>query len=186
MTDNLLTINIENEYEKSRLIDALPIYNEHYPLLRVKIPEYIGEFSNVELIRNIERLKYTRKKYNAIGLSANQCGIVGRYFVIGTDTIDIVCINPRVIEYSDTFKREPEGCISFPGLYFYVNRNDWIEVEFYDINGQMIRTRFEGITARAFLHELDHLNGILFTDKIGDVALKMARKKQKKLNRRKR
>ena len=75
---------------------------------------------------------------------------------------------------------ENEGCLSFPGLYVKIPRNSWIEVEYFTEEGKRIQTRLEGLSARCFLHELDHMNGIKLTQHVGPVALKMAKQKQEK------
>jgi peptide deformylase len=85
-----------------------------------------------------------------------------------------------VIEQSDEVIREKEGCLSYPGMFLTVPRPKWIVAEFVNENGQAQQMRFEGITARCFLHELDHMNGVKFVDHVGPVAVRMARQKQQK------
>ena len=89
-------------------------------------------------------------------------------------------INPKVIEYG-TNEKGKEGCLSFPGLFLNVDRPEWIVVEYTDENGTVNQTRLEGISARCFLHELDHLNGIKYTTLVKPLALKMARQKANKI-----
>ena len=101
--------------------------------------------------------------------------------MIGTDYFQFVCINPKVIDVSDAIDNSQEGCLSFPGLYLKVPRPISVHAEFMDENGETKRLWLDGITARCFLHELDHMNGIRFVEKIGSVALSQARRKQIKL-----
>jgi peptide deformylase len=129
----------------------------------------------------VKRLKMTMKLYGGIGLSANQCGVFERVFVIGTDHFQIACINPRIIGQAPSTIKAEEGCLSFPGLHVKLDRPDWVEVEFTNEMGELKQMRLEGITARCFQHELDHMNGIRMIDHIGPVALQMARKKQEKI-----
>lgn len=162
-------------------IEPLPVYDENHPMLRQKIPEHQYALPSPVMTKLAKRLKMTMKLFGGIGLSANQCGVFERMFVIGTDQFQIACINPKIINSSAEINKSDEGCLSFPGLYLKIDRPEWIEVEFTNEEGKVQQMRLEGLTARCFQHELDHLNGIRFIDNMKPVALQMARKKQKKL-----
>lgn len=178
---DILTINTGENIVKEEPITPLPLYDENHPMLKVDIPEYKSPLPNKIMTNLVERLKLTMRMYNGVGLSANQCGVHERVFVIGTDYFQMACINPKVIEQSPDLIKENEGCLSFPGLWLKVERPSWIVAEFTDETGATKQMRLEGITAKCFLHELDHMNGIRFVDKVKPVALQMARDKQKKL-----
>jgi peptide deformylase len=77
-------------------------------------------------------------------------------------------------------QKADEGCLSFPALYCKIERPKWVDVEFTNELGETVQTRLEGLTARCYLHELDHMNGIKFTSHVGPVALQMAKNKQQK------
>ena len=162
-------------------VEPLPLYDENHPMLKVQIPEYKFDLTNPLMEMLVKRLKMTMKLYGGIGLSANQCGVFERVFVIGTDHFQIACINPRIIGQAPSTIKSEEGCLSFPGLHVKLDRPDWVEVEFTNEMGELKQMRLEGITARCFQHELDHMNGIRMIDHIGPVALQMARKKQEKI-----
>jgi peptide deformylase len=162
-------------------IEPLPVYDENHPMLKQKIPEHQYALPSPVMSKLAKRLKMTMKLFGGIGLSANQCGVFERMFVIGTDQFQIVCINPKIVNSSSAMNKSDEGCLSFPGLYLKIDRPEWIEVEFTNEDGVVQQMRLEGLTARCFQHELDHLNGIRFIDNMKPVALQMARKKQKKL-----
>lgn len=162
-------------------VEPLPLYDENHPMLKVQIPEYKFDLPNPLMEMLVKRLKMTMKLYGGIGLSANQCGVFERVFVIGTDHFQIACINPRIIGQAPSTIKSEEGCLSFPGLHVKLDRPDWVEVEFTNEMGELKQMRLEGITARCFQHELDHMNGIRMIDHIGPVALQMARKKQEKI-----
>lgn len=162
-------------------IEPLPVYDENHPMLKQKIPEHQYALPSPVMTKLAKRLKMTMKLFGGIGLSANQCGVFERMFVIGTDQFQIACINPKIINSSAEINKSDEGCLSFPGLYLKIDRPEWIEVEFTNEEGKVQQMRLEGLTARCFQHELDHLNGIRFIDNMKPVALQMARKKQKKL-----
>jgi len=162
-------------------VNPLPLYDENHPMLKVQIPEYKSALPNPIMDLLVKRLKMTMKLYGGIGLSANQCGVFERVFVIGTDQFQIACINPRIVGKSPSTIKESEGCLSYPGLYVKIDRPDWIDVEFSTETGELKQMRMEGVTARCFQHELDHMNGVRMTDHVGPVALQMARKKQDKV-----
>jgi peptide deformylase len=75
-----------------------------------------------------------------------------------------------------------EGCLSFPNLWLKVSRHNKITASYLDNAGKPCIIELEGLDARCFQHELDHLNGITFTEYVSDLKLQMARKKQRKLN----
>jgi peptide deformylase len=176
----ILTIDTSAGLTQQEKINPLPVFGEDHPLLRKKIPEYTGNFPAPALVTLAKRLKMTMKLYSGLGLSANQCGVAERMFVVGTDEFQLVCLNPKVLAFGPQGK-DKEGCLSFPGLFLNVERPSWIEVEFTDENGKIHQTRLEGISARCFLHELDHLDGIKYTELVKPLALRMARQKATKI-----
>lgn len=178
----ILTIDTGANVFKEETIEPLPLYGENLPMLSQRIPDYdVRNIPNPLLIKLIKRLKMTMKLHNGIGLSANQCGVFERVFVIGTEHFQIACINPEIIETSETSKREREGCLSFPGLSVTIERPEWIMARYINEEGKQVEVRMEGLTAKCYQHELDHMNGIKMVDHVGPVALQMARDKQKKL-----
>ena len=162
-------------------VEPLPLYDENHPMLKVAIPDYTEALPNFKMEKLIKQLRLTMKLYGGVGLSANQCGVFQRVFVIGHEDFSIACINPRIVGKSPSTKKDNEGCLSYPGLYVNIDRPDWVDVEYTDENGQLVQTRLEGVTARCFQHELDHMNGVRFTDLVGPASLMVARRKQAKL-----
>lgn len=181
MSDDILVINTETEQVKQQTIEPLPLYGEDFYMLKQVMPEYKDVLPNPIMSKLVSRMKMTMRKFGGIGLSANQCGVVARMFVLGTDDFQMVCINPKVNVSSDDDLREDEGCLSYPGMYLKVARPSWIDVEYLDENGQVHQERLNGVTARCFLHELDHMNGVRFVDHVGPVAIRMAKKKSQKM-----
>ena len=178
---DVLTIDTGAGVTYKQTLDPLPLFDENLPMLKMAIPEYKQALPNPIMTNLIKRLHMTRKLYGGIGLSANQCGVFERVFVIGTDHFDLACINPKVVETSADVMKTDEGCLSYPGLYVKIERPSWVQVEFTDENGQTKQTRLEGLSARCFLHELDHMNGKKFVEYVGPVALQTARRKQEKV-----
>jgi len=179
----ILKLNtVDPKYQQEKEVEPFPLFDENHPMMKQRIPEYdITLLPNPVMTHTINRLKMTMKLYNGLGLSANQCGVFERVFIVGNEEIVIVCINPKLIKASDDLIKDNEGCLSFPGLFLKVERASSVEVEYYDYQGKKYNTTFTGLTARCFLHELDHMNGITMDKHVKPLALKMAKEKQGKL-----
>jgi len=105
---------------------------------------------------------------NGVGLAAPQVGVMKRLFIMAIPINGVakhmVCINPMVV----TARRpeiDTEGCLSFPGIKRDVSRARMIKGNYRDQSGRPRSETFEGVAARCFLHELDHLNGVVFLDR---------------------
>lgn len=118
--------------------------------------------------------------HRGIGLAANQINLNAAVHVQMVQQDRIAMFNPQVHEVSEEQVLMSEGCLSEPGLYLKVKRPDMVKASWEDVNGERTGTTLFGMDARVFLHEFDHLQGILFTDRVGSVKLKAARKKQAK------
>lgn len=121
------------------------------------------------------------------GLAANQVGILKRVFAIQLQnhpefSEPFAMFNPFVISQSKEEELGQEGCLSFPNLWLEVKRAQTIEAQYFDKTGKECKIMLSGIDARCFLHELDHLNGVCFTDKVSKLKLNLALKKQRKAN----
>ncbi len=118
------------------------------------------------------------------GLAANQVGVSIQLIVVdmgmGTDKADpIVVINP-VITASDEEILAEEGCLSIPDVFAEVKRAKRVELKGVDLKGNDVRYEVEDYLARAFQHEMDHLNGVLFWDNLGKIKRDLLRRKFKK------
>jgi peptide deformylase len=121
-----------------------------------------------------------------IGLAANQIGLTKRVFVMGSHNIKgfpepFALFNPRILERSTEEVLDDEGCLSYPGLFLKVKRPAWVIAEYQNSKGDVIEARFEGYLAKCFQHELDHLDGICFVDRVSQMKLQLAMKKLKKV-----
>lgn len=137
-----------------------------------------------ELEEQMVKLMYEE---NGIGLAAPQCGIEARVFTIYTRNLQGVTepfavFNPKILATSDEEIQDYEGCLSFPNLMLPVKRPEHVVAEFLDRNNNTCIIRFDGIDARCFLHEYDHLEGKCFTSKVSKLKLDLAIKKQRKRN----
>ena len=107
---------------------------------------------------------------NGMGLAANQIGITKRFFAIGHGSFDVfkkpaIIYNPVLVNADEEQELAQEGCLSFPGLLLQVSRPKIIMVRYQNNKGEFLLSRLEGLEARCFQHELDHLNGITFNKK---------------------
>ena len=107
----------------------------------------------------------TMYKANGVGLAAPQVGILRRVVVIDVGDGLIELVNPEIIA-TEGEQEGPEGCLSLPGRQGYVRRPNKVTVRAQDRNGKFFELTGEGLLARAFCHELDHLDGVLYIDKM--------------------
>jgi len=134
------------------------------PILRKKC-EAIKEIT--EEIKNLGRdMVETMEKNKGIGLSAPQVGELKRIIIVQAENQPRVLINPKIIKKTKETEIGEEGCLSFPGLFLKIKRAKGVETEALNENGEKINFKAEGLPARILQHETDHLDGILFIDKI--------------------
>jgi peptide deformylase len=162
-------------------VKTFALVPENHPALHEILPEF--DFSNPLVQPNefASTLVETCKLNKGLGLSANQCGFKHRVFVMGAGDEYVAFFNPKVISLSDEMVHMDEGCLSYPLLSLKISRPKEIMVEYQDFNGDIRNTKLTGISARCFLHELDHMNGIVYTSRVKPLAFQMAMKKRDKL-----
>jgi len=115
-----------------------------------------------------------------VGLAAPQVGISKRIFIMGNFTKMVACINPKVVSLSEDRIADLEGCLSFPDLFMKVKRPVSCTVQYQNIAGEVIERELVGLESRVFLHEYDHLIGITFDQRVGDLTFKMAKERRAK------
>lgn len=136
------------------------------PILREKakiVPQITPNI--VKLLDNMKETMYASK---GVGLAAPQIGISKRVIVVDVGQGLIELVNPEIIE-SAGVETDAEGCLSIPGVVGEVPRASEIVVKGLNRDGQEVQYRAKGYLARAFQHEIDHLEGILFIDKARNV-----------------
>jgi peptide deformylase len=115
-----------------------------------------------------------------VGLAAPQLGIKKRIFIMGNFIKLVACINPKIVSLSDERENDLEGCLSFPDLFMKVKRPTSAMVQYNTISGELVERELTGFECRVFLHEYDHLLGITFDQRVGDLTYRMAKDKRKK------
>jgi peptide deformylase len=165
----------------------LKLVNQTDPILKDSMPDFDWDNPCMDPRDLEEHMVKLMWEHNGIGLAAPQVGVKTRMFVIMTRNLDGVTtpfavFNPKVLAASEEQESGEEGCLSFPGLFFQVKRPYHVVAEFLDRDKNTCIIRFDGIDARCFLHELDHLDGICFTSKVSKLKLDLAKKKQRKIN----
>ena len=136
-----------------------------HPILHERVKPCSKDLDRPEMSRI---LKENMIHYGGVGLSANQIGIGERVFimVLNMETEEtITCFNPRIIKRYDDNVWCEEGCLSFPDEIINVERPDRIVVKYEDEDKKDHKIKLSGMAARVFLHEFDHLEGIVFTER---------------------
>ena len=136
------------------------------------------------LVTLADNMIETMYSVSGLGLAANQVGISSNFFVIDVGVEKekrepVTIINPVITASEDEILGE-EGCLSIPEVFAEVKRSQHVEVKGYDLKGSELRYEAEGYLARAFQHELDHLNGVLFWDNLSKVKRDILQRKFKK------
>jgi peptide deformylase len=119
---------------------------------------------HARLAKLLDDMAETMYDARGVGLAAPQVGILKRAIVVDVGEGLIEMVNPEIIEKKGEQISPPEGCLSIPNLLGEVRRANWIKVVGQDRHGNPLEIEAEGYLARAFQHEIDHLNGVLFID----------------------
>lgn len=152
-------------------------------ILREQMPLF--DFSNptVDPIQLEKDMLETMYEHDGIGLSANQVGIRARVFVMGhrdSPEAGMAFFNPVVLENTSEIEDLEEGCLSFPGIFVKIKRPTAIKARWQNSRGEIMEGTFEGYECKCFLHELDHLEGIVFKDRVSSLKWSMGSKKSKR------
>ncbi|HDZ54698.1 MAG TPA: peptide deformylase [Candidatus Nealsonbacteria bacterium] len=136
----------------------------------------------------IEKLKKdmveTMIKNEGVGLAATQVGQLKRIIIIQTEKDPLELINPKIIKRSKKTEITEEGCLSFPGLRLKIKRAKEVEISARDKVGLEVQISAQGLQARVFQHEIDHLDGRLFIDRLSFFQRLRIRKELKELMKR--
>ena len=164
----------------------LKLVKPNDPILKTVCEPFNFDKPQVDPLQLALDLRDTLVYNKGIGLSASQVGLPYRVFVAG-DPGDIknikVFFNPRIVDASEERNLIEEGCLSFPGLFMKVKRPATCRIRYADPRGVIDTKSFDGIPARAILHEYDHVDGILFHTRANAFHRGQAHKQKKKLDR---
>ncbi len=141
-----------------------------HPNPQLRVPAQLvdaSRFGSAELKAFAEELADMMVRQDGVGLAATQLGVADRIIVVAMpDTGATVFVNPKIVSRSRwTFDFE-EGCLSVPGVYGMVERHKKVKVKAYTVGGLPVTLSVKGLYAVVFQHEIDHLDGILFIDKV--------------------
>ena len=131
-----------------------------------------------------ENMIETMKNFHGIGLSASQCGVMERVFVMYSNVNKneiIACFNPQILSEGLEMVLMDEGCLTYPGMWLKVRRPDHINCSFEDENGDLQEVTMMGLECRIFQHEMDHMEGTNFTNRVSRLKLNMAKKRAAKM-----
>lgn len=153
------------------------------PILRERMPEF--DFNNpTEDPKQLEKdMLETMYANNGMGLAANQVGKRIRMFVTGSETVPDsgrAFFNPHVIATLEEIEDRLEGCLSFPEIYVKIKRPKAIKARWQNSSGEWQESEFRGYDCKCFLHELDHLEGITYQDRVSALKWALAIKQTKK------
>ncbi|SHJ66258.1 peptide deformylase [Tangfeifania diversioriginum] len=146
-----------------------------------------------DFVQMAENMKETLKNADGIGLAGPQVDLQKSLFVVdttpleggGIEPIEKVFLNPVILNHDDNTTWYSEGCLSIPGIFEEVNRPEKIEVRYRDLNFDWKGETLTGLEARIFQHEYDHLQGILFVDRLNALRRKLIRGKLKQITKHK-
>lgn len=126
---------------------------------------YVTKFDD-RLAMLIDDMKETLAQANGVGLAAPQVGVLRRVVVISIpeEDVELELVNPEIIQQSGN-QEEVEGCLSCPNQWGVTKRPMFVTVKAFDRNGKEFTVKGEGLVARCFCHELDHLDGVLFKER---------------------
>ena len=133
------------------------------PILKTRAALVKGFDGSLE--RLAKDMLATMREQEGVGLAANQVGRLKRILVAAVEDDEYVLVNPVIEEASETTESVPEGCLSIPGIQVEVERPTEITISGQDASGEPIRIEAEGLLARVFQHEVDHLDGVLILDR---------------------
>jgi peptide deformylase len=151
-----------------------------HELLHTQISRFDFDNPPVDPIEFAHLLVENMLHHGGIGLAANQIGQPYRVFAVAAKPV-IVAYNPVIVNTTTETVELEEGCLTFPNLILKIKRPSAIRIRYTLPNGTTETYKYVGMTARIMQHETDHLNGVVFTEHVGPVALSLAKAKARKL-----
>jgi peptide deformylase len=154
-------------------MSTIPIYNCYNPILKQLTTPITEITDEIKALIN-DMFDTVRATSNGVGLAANQVGKSISMFIVDLSDIEeyqdvlnkMVFINPQIISFSEEKNFYNEGCLSVPNFYEDVERPIRIKIEYYDVEMNKIVKEYDGFLARVIQHEYDHLQGVLFFERL--------------------
>jgi peptide deformylase len=153
----------------------LRIVKYPHPSLRASNDEITAEElkdgSIAQLAKEMFKMMYAAQ---GVGLAAPQVGVNKRLMVYNEQgdpkkwLDEVIMVNPKIVEFSDSKEIDMEGCLSFPDMSGEVERSKWIKVEAFNLKGKKMKKKYTGWEARIFQHEYDHLDGVVYIDRLSE------------------
>lgn len=139
-----------------------------------------------QMVDFLESISRTMQYAKGLGLAANQVGRAIRAFSIDLSHFDVlaeptVIVNPEIMEIGGNVVTGEEGCLSFPGLFQTIERPEKVTIKSINLDGKEYFFEVEGMVARVILHEIDHLDGTLFIDKLSPAQRRLIKGKLNKI-----
>ena len=178
--DGTILIDTDTGIQTLENIETFDLVPETDPILKQVLPEFDFDTAPINTTDFASSMVETCKKYNGYGLSANQCGFPYRMFVMGAGEEYVAFFNPVLMKTENEVHMK-EACLSFPGLSLSITRPEKIWVKYQDYTGEWKEAHYVGMSARCWLHELDHMNGIVYTTQAKPLALQSGLKKRAKI-----
>lgn len=146
-----------------------------------KVVDEVTSFDEQLKTEALEMLELMHQS-KGVGLAANQVGLNKRIFIMQCDSGPAYFfVNPKIVKLSENKAKEEEGCLSFPQLYFPLERAKDVTVQWQDLNGNPHEKTFSGLEAVCVQHETDHLNGIVFVNHLSNTKKMMVLNKYQKM-----
>lgn len=154
----------------------LPLVDPYDEILFKKTEKF--DFSNppVNPIELYQNLAETMLHHGGIGLAAPQCGLPYNFFVVRSEPV-MGMFNAKIVDFGEEEVKMDEGCLSYKGITLNIKRPKNIKVRYTQPNGEVITSMFTGMTARVIQHELSHVNGEVFIEKVSNLEATLAIKK---------
>ena len=159
-----------------------PIYAYGEPVLKKRAKEV--EKGSLDVVQLSEDMFETMYQAQGVGLAAPQIGLNLRMFVVDSTPMEEddtsfrkVFINPEILEETGEFQAIEEGCLSIPGIREDITRNSVVRIRYFDEHWNEFEEVIAGIRARVIQHEYDHIEGVLFTDKLSGIKKRLLKNK---------
>ncbi|MEG1234770.1 MAG: peptide deformylase [Acinetobacter sp.] len=155
----------------------LPVAQRGDVILTLKAASVVeSEFNSAWLNELAAAMQATMLERNGVGIAAPQVYVSKRVIIVASrsnprypdapEMDAVVMVNPEILEQSEVTVLGEEGCLSVPNERGQVTRAETIKVQYFTLQGELVETVFQGFPARIVQHEIDHLNGILFVDRL--------------------